>query len=62
VSVKIGGVTADVQYAGAAPYCVSGVIQVNVRVPPNVAPGDYVPVMVTVGTRSSLPAITVAVR
>jgi uncharacterized protein (TIGR03437 family) len=33
VSVRIGGVGADVLYAGAAPGLVSGVLQINVRVP-----------------------------
>jgi uncharacterized protein (TIGR03437 family) len=39
VSVEIGGRTADVLYAGAAPGLVSGVTQINVRVPPATAPG-----------------------
>ena len=61
VSVTIGGLPAAVQYADAAPYLVSGVIQVNAVIPPEVAPGD-VPVILRVGDRASQPAITIAVR
>lgn len=62
VYVTIGGASAEVLYAGAAPYFVSGALQVNVRVPRNIDPGDYVPVVLTVGKNSSLPAVTLAVR
>lgn len=62
VSVRIGGAAAEVLYAGAAPGLVSGVLQVNVRVPWNIEPGDFVPVELTVGRASSLPAVTMAVR
>ncbi|MFB3778037.1 MAG: M12 family metallopeptidase [Bryobacteraceae bacterium] len=62
VRVTIGGVSAEVLYAGAAPYYVSGLMQVNVRVPRNIAAGDYVPVVLTVGDRSSFPAVTLCVR
>ncbi len=33
VMVKIGGVDAEVLYAGAAPGLISGLLQVNVRIP-----------------------------
>ncbi len=36
VSVRIGGVPAEVVYAGAAPGMVAGVLQVNARIPPGV--------------------------
>ncbi|MCS6954035.1 MAG: M12 family metallopeptidase [Bryobacterales bacterium] len=62
VAVRIGGATAEVLYAGAAPGLVSGVLQVNVRVPWNIEPGDYVPVELTVGRATSLPAVTMSVR
>ena len=61
VQVTIGGVSAEVLYAGAAPYFVSGALQINVRVPRNIDPGDYVPVVLTIGRNASLPAVTLAV-
>jgi uncharacterized protein (TIGR03437 family) len=39
-----------VQYAGAAPSEVAGVMQVNVQIPPGVQPGGYVPVVLQVGS------------
>jgi uncharacterized protein (TIGR03437 family) len=62
VTVRIGGATAKVEYAGAAPYYVSGLLQITARVPLDIEPGDYVPVILTVSGQSSLPAVTVAVR
>ena len=48
VRVRIGGVEADVLYAGSAPFLVSGVLQVNAKVPAGVTPGVAVPVEVIV--------------
>ncbi len=62
VSVRIGGIEAEVQYAGAAPGLVAGAMQVNVRVPSSVAPGDEVPVILKVGDKISQVGITMAVR
>jgi uncharacterized protein (TIGR03437 family) len=62
VSVLIGGVEAEVLYAGAAPGLVAGVMQVNVYVPKSIQPGDAVPVVLRVGNRASPPGITIAVR
>jgi uncharacterized protein (TIGR03437 family) len=65
VSASIGGVDAPVMYAGAAPYLIAGVMQINVRIPvpvqygpssllqtPN-PPSKLAPVVLTVGTRKS---------
>jgi uncharacterized protein (TIGR03437 family) len=60
--VRIGRAAAEILYAGAAPGLVSGVLQINVRVPWNIEPGDFVPVVLTVGRVTSLPAVTMAVR
>ncbi len=49
VAVQIGGLDAEVTFAGAAPGYVSGLLQVNARVPAGVTPGDSVPVTVAVG-------------
>jgi uncharacterized protein (TIGR03437 family) len=62
VSVRIGGLEAQVLYAGAAPGLVAGVMQVNVVVPDGVAPGDAVPVIMTVDGNQSQPGITIAVK
>ena len=62
VSVRIGGREAAVVYAGAAPGLVAGVLQINVRVPPEVTPGSAVPVVVQVGANSSPSTVTLALR
>jgi uncharacterized protein (TIGR03437 family) len=61
VTVTIGGQPAEVPYYGAAPQAVAGLLQVNARVPDNVASGA-VEVVVQVGTAKSQTGLTVAVR
>lgn len=61
VSVTIGGITADVLYAGTAPQNVAGFFQMNVKVPEN-APSGALEVIVTVGGVRSQTGLTVAVR
>jgi uncharacterized protein (TIGR03437 family) len=61
VTAQVGGISADVIYAGAAPGLTAGVMQVNVRIPTN-APSGNVPITVTVGASSSQPGVTVAIR
>jgi uncharacterized protein (TIGR03437 family) len=61
VSVRIGGLAAEVDYAGAAPGLVSGVLQVNARIPEGV-PSGAAAVFVDVGDAGSQPGITVQVR
>jgi trimeric autotransporter adhesin len=62
VSVAVGGVNAQVLYAGAAPGEVEGVVQVNVMVPQSVAPGVALPVLVTIGSVTSQTGVTVAIQ
>ncbi|OFV98767.1 MAG: hypothetical protein A3H28_01320 [Acidobacteria bacterium RIFCSPLOWO2_02_FULL_61_28] len=61
VSLEIGGLAADVLFAGSAPGF-AGLLQVNARIPPGVTPGAAVPVLLRVGGASSQPGVTVAVN
>jgi uncharacterized protein (TIGR03437 family) len=61
VSAKIDGLDAVVQYAGAAPMNITGLMQVNLLVPDGVAAGNR-PIQITVGGVSSQPGVTVAVQ
>jgi uncharacterized protein (TIGR03437 family) len=62
VTALIGGVSAQVLYAGGAPGLVAGLVQVNVRVPNNVTSGNAVPVLLRVGSLESPAGVTMAVR
>ncbi len=61
VSLRIGGLTAEVLYAGAAPGF-AGLLQVNARVPNDVAAMDDVEVLLTIGSSTSQSGVTMAVR
>lgn len=52
VSVTIGGVPAQIQYAGEAPGLVSGLIQVNAFVPSNIGSGPQT-VVLTIGNNTN---------
>jgi uncharacterized protein (TIGR03437 family) len=58
----VGGITAQVEYAGEAPGIIVGVLQVNVVVPVGVNPGSAVSVDVTIGGATSKAGVTVAVK
>jgi uncharacterized protein (TIGR03437 family) len=60
VTVTVGGAPSDVVYAGAAPGEIAGVMQLNIRIPTDAAPGNL-PVVVQVGTALSRPEVTIAV-
>ena len=63
VTVQIGGLDAEVLYTGSAPGLISGLLQVNCRVPAAVTPGPTVPVQLMVGgSAASQPGITMAIR
>ncbi len=61
VAVMIGGQPANVSFYGEAPGLVSGVMQLNVQIPTNVASGDL-PISVSVGTNTSPSNVTVSVQ
>lgn len=61
VRVTVGGEPSEIVYAGEAPHAVTGLLQVNFRVPAHAPIGDAVPVTLTVGDASS-PEVTMAVR
>jgi len=61
VSVQVGGAPAEILYAVAAPYEISAVLQVNCRVPVQIAAGSSVPVLLSVGEATS-PPVTVALK
>jgi len=59
-AVTIGGVPANVFFAGLTPQFV-GLYQINAIVPAGIAPGDQTPVLVTIAQQTS-PAVTTSVR
>ncbi len=61
VSVKIGGVSVPVVYAGSAPSLVSGALQVNVRLT-GVSSGTTLPIELDIGTGVSPSGTTIAVQ
>jgi uncharacterized protein (TIGR03437 family) len=56
------GDSAEVVYAGAAPGFVTGLLQVNVRVPPWALSGSAVPFYLQIGSEAAEPGFTVALR
>jgi uncharacterized protein (TIGR03437 family) len=61
VEVFIGGVQAEIMYAGPAPQMVAGVMQVNARIPAGIAAGPAVALALRVGNADSQAGVTVAV-
>ena len=61
VSVTIGGQGTQWSFAGEAPTFVSGVMQLNVTVPTNIAAGDQF-IVVTIGGNQSQQGVTVSVK
>jgi uncharacterized protein (TIGR03437 family) len=61
VKATIGGVSADVLYAGSAPTLVSGVCQVNLRIPASIDAGTQ-PVEIQVGGIPSQHGVTIEIR
>jgi uncharacterized protein (TIGR03437 family) len=62
VTVSIRGIGATVQYAGAAPGYVSGLMQVNVLVPTSIDFGNLVPLTLNVGSFFGQFDVTIALK
>ena len=62
VAAEIGGLAADVLYAGGAPGMVEGVIQVNLRIPAASRTGAAVPLVLRIGTSASQVGITLVIQ
>ncbi len=61
VTVTIGGVNAQVEFAGLAPGT-PDLYQVNAVVPLGVQPGSAVPMVLSVAGQSSPPVVTIAIQ
>ena len=61
VTVTIAGQPAEVIYAGAAPNLITGLLQVNVRIPANIATLGTLPVVLNVGGIDSPNLVTISV-
>jgi uncharacterized protein (TIGR03437 family) len=62
VLAEVGGLPAEVLYAGGSPGIVEGVIQVNLRIPSGSPTGAAVPVVLRVGDSASQSGITLAIQ
>jgi len=60
--VTVGGIPAQVLYAGPAPSLIAGLTQIDILIPSGVPTGSAVPVVVTIGGVSSQGNLTVAVQ
>ena len=62
VTATVGGMPAEVSYAGSAPGLIPGLVQINIRVPEALEPNPQAPISVKVGTQSTQPGVTVSIR
>jgi uncharacterized protein (TIGR03437 family) len=62
VTVTVGGIEAPLQFAGAAPFAVAGLFQVNAVVPQGTPTGLAVPIVLSVGGVPSPSGVTIAVQ
>jgi len=61
VTVAFGNQNAGIEYAGAAPFLPTGILQINARIPTGISPGD-VPIKISVDGISTTRIVTVSVR
>ena len=62
VTVTIGGMAAQVTYAGGTPGAVAGLTQINAVVPANAPTGSSVPVTIQIGSGQAQPGVTLVVQ
>lgn len=62
VTATVGGIPAEVTYAGAAPGLVNGVVQVNVRIPNEISPSPAAPILLSAGSATTPAGVTVSVQ
>jgi uncharacterized protein (TIGR03437 family) len=62
VTATVGGLPAQVQYAGGASGLVAGGLQVNVFIPQGVVAGDSVPIVLTIGGHDTQAGVTLAIH
>jgi uncharacterized protein (TIGR03437 family) len=62
VAATVGAVPAAVTYAGAAPGLVAGAVQINVKIPLDIAHNGAAPVSLSVGPASTPAGVTVAIQ
>jgi uncharacterized protein (TIGR03437 family) len=65
VSATVGGLQATVEFAGAAPGLVTGVIQFNIRIPtppPGMSLSGNQQVIITINGVSSRTDVTIAIQ
>ena len=61
VSATIGGLPAEVTYAGLSPGYTAGLQQINIRIPDGCPTGAAVPIRLQIGGHSTQPGTTIAV-
>ena len=62
VTAMIGGVTATVVYAGAAPTQIAGLTQINIQVPDGLLSDPNTPIALTIGSVTTPAGVTVSIR
>ena len=62
VTATVGGIPAQVQYAGGVSGLIAGLLQVNVQIPNGTTPGSAVPVVLTIGGKATQANVTLAVH
>jgi uncharacterized protein (TIGR03437 family) len=62
VTATVGGIAAEVTYAGAAPGLIAGAVQINVHIPKATAPDLSTPISLSIGSASTPAGVTVSIQ